>query len=189
MKGFTLSGKAILIAITVVAATGGFTLGYFVGKNTSSPSISGGTLPVIPKQPEISPVAPGTATLKGQAKEDVKTHPEERPADLPQTTKAEVSGPKSDTLRDTGREPKPTLEKRLYTVQVGAFKSQKDADSLKLKLEKKEYRAYVKKDLNSKGVPLFKVRIGEFTDKKKAEALAREMKKTQGLNAFATVKN
>jgi len=188
MKGFTLSGKAILIIITAITTAGGFTLGYFVGKNTST---STAVAPVMPGRPEVAPVVSGTAATKEEAKGAVKVSPDERPVAMPQVKAEEDTGPRPATSRDAGRaeqEPKPTPEKRLYTVQAGAFRNQRDADSLRLKLKKKGYAAYVRSD-SSTGITLFKVRIGEFTDKKKAETLARELKKTQGLNAFASVKN
>ncbi len=201
MKGFTLSGKAILIIITAITTAGGFTLGYFVGKNTST-STAQGIMPVMPQQSGVSSPA---GILKREAKEDMKASPEESSAALLQTRTEAGTGPKITTPmgspeshrlsgadNDAGsaaQENKPTPEKRLYTVQAGAFRNQRDADSLMLKLKKKGYAAYVRKDTGSKGITLFKVRIGEFTDKKKAETLARELKKTQGLNAFAAVKN
>jgi len=78
--------------------------------------------------------------------------------------------------------------KVVYTVQAAAFKHQKDADALRQTLEDKGYKVSIKKEPNPKGVVLFKVRVGEFGQKKDASVFALKLKKTDGLNAFAVVK-
>ncbi len=75
-----------------------------------------------------------------------------------------------------------------YTVQTGAFKNLKEAETLKHKLETKGYKAYIKKYAKSKNPKLYRVRTGEFTTKEEAAALALKLKK-EGLNAFVTPKN
>jgi cell division protein FtsN len=79
--------------------------------------------------------------------------------------------------------------KVVYTVQAAAFKQQKDADTLRQTLEGKGYNVGIKKEPGPKGVVLFKVRVGEFGQKKDASVFALKLKKTDGLNAFAIVKN
>lgn len=74
-------------------------------------------------------------------------------------------------------------------MQAAAFKHQKDADTLRQTLEGKGYKSSVKKETNPKGAALFKVRVGEFSQKKDASIFALKLKKTDGLNAFAVVKN
>ncbi|HXX52931.1 MAG TPA: SPOR domain-containing protein [Thermodesulfovibrionales bacterium] len=80
-------------------------------------------------------------------------------------------------------------KRTVYTVQAAAFKHQEDAYALSQMLEGKGYKASVKKDANPKGGVLFKVRIGEFEQKKDASVLALKLKKMDGLNAFPVVKN
>ncbi len=75
-----------------------------------------------------------------------------------------------------------------YTVQAGAFKNLKEAETLKHKLETKGYKAYIKKYAKSKNPKLYKVRTGEFTTKEEAAALALKLK-NEGLKAFVTLKN
>jgi cell division septation protein DedD len=77
----------------------------------------------------------------------------------------------------------------VYTVQAAAFKNQKDADILRQTLESKGYKVFVKKEPDPRGVVLFKVRVGEFGQKKDASVFALKLKKTDGLNAYAIVKN
>jgi cell division septation protein DedD len=99
-------------------------------------------------------------------------------SDLPGTVKG-TSAPSAD----------PSHGKSVYTVQAAAFKLQKDADALKQSLENKGYKVFIKKEPNPKGVVLYKVRVGEFGQKKDASVFALKLKKTDGLNAFAVIKN
>jgi cell division septation protein DedD len=80
-------------------------------------------------------------------------------------------------------------KKVVYTIQAAAFKHQKDAYALRQTLEAKGYKVSVKKETNPKGVVLFKVRVGEFEQKKDASVFALKLKRTDGLNAFAVRKN
>ncbi|HYA31909.1 MAG TPA: SPOR domain-containing protein [Thermodesulfovibrionales bacterium] len=79
-------------------------------------------------------------------------------------------------------------DKVVYTVQAGAFRGQKDAEALKRKLEAKGYKVTLKKETTPKGLTFYKVRAGEFARKKEAAVLAIKLKKTDGLNAFATLR-
>ena len=80
-------------------------------------------------------------------------------------------------------------KKVIYTVQAGAFKSRKDAEKIKVKLEQYNYNISIKKEIISKDNLLFKVRVGEFERKTEAEVFALKIKNADGLNAFVTVKN
>ena len=188
-----LTGKVVLALFVVTAATGGFLLGYFVGKSVSSPSIPpaarqplsegenappapvpgpnpmGEAVPVVQspsvenKQAEIAPPVPEKTPLKGEARDEGKGA-------------KDVSGSAGSSSG-----------KVVYTVQAGAFRNQKDAEALKHKLEAKKYKTSIKKEADAKGVVLFKVRTGEFENKKEASLFALKLK-TDGLNAFATAK-
>ncbi len=217
-KSVALSGKVVLIIIAVAAATGGFTLGYFVGKNVSSPPP-----PTALKQ---SPIESGSGTIQipnPDLKNEASPSPrpvgnKQLPSESPRPDAASPSvaslspapalkgapkpqektghgetAVKSSELRDAAKDARETSvspkKKVLYTVQAGAFKNQEDADALKQTLEARGYRASVKKASNAKGAVLFKVIIGEFDTKKKAMVFALKLKKTSGLNTFAALKN
>jgi len=75
-----------------------------------------------------------------------------------------------------------------YAVQVGAFKSRREADTLKAGLESKGYKTESRKTV-VKGKPLFKVIVGEAGTKKEAELLALKLKKAEGLHAFVVREN
>jgi cell division septation protein DedD len=222
--GIGLSGKLVLILFTVTAASGGFTLGYFVGKNVPPaptlqpvPQKSAGIGAQVPSR-EIKPseIAPppagepgkmeGNPLLSGtvMAVQEQNRTPAERsipretkPAN-PHRTEAQTGGvspgsietarDRSDKEKQGDREQKARAGSAVYTVQVGAFNSNAEADSLKTKLEGIGYKPETKK-ISSKGNALFKVTVGEFHQKKEAEVLALKMKKAEGLNAFVTRKN
>jgi len=75
-----------------------------------------------------------------------------------------------------------------YTVQVGAFKNQKEADSLRVQLESKGYKVYTKKGTLKKAT-VFKVMVGEFVRKKEAEVFALKLRNAERLNAYVTLMN
>lgn len=246
-RGLPLSGKIVLGVITVAAATGGFTLGYFVGKNApsaaapllarqtvskgepSAADMNQGPNPkneassaVIPagqntspenKVSEIASVPPVKASPKEGPKEDgkaviqktrtnsgsdIKTASTgERLAGhtpVPPLAKADKeTAPRVSSVQESSRDASSgsaasLQEKVVYTVQAGAFRSRKDAEDLRHRLEEKGYKVSVNKDSNPKGILFYKVRAGEFGSKKEASLFAIKLKKTVGLNAFPTVK-
>ena len=84
----------------------------------------------------------------------------------------------------------PRLQKpseAVFTVQVGVFRNLSYAKSLKSMLNKKGYNAYVITSKSKKEEKLYKVWIGNFRDRKKAENLSEKIKKTEGLQAFVTL--
>ncbi len=191
-----LTGKVVLALFVVTAATGGFLLGYFVGKSVSSPSMppaarqplgEGETAPVAVLRPNQAsdgssptvPVVQGPSAGNKQA--EIAPVPEKTPL------KAEA-GDEKKGVKDAPKPADSSSGKVAYTVQAGAFRNQKDAEALKHKLEAKGYKAFIKKEPNSRGVVLFKVRTGEFEKKKEASVFALKLKKTDGLNAFAVEK-
>lgn len=193
----SLSGKAVLGVIVVTVATGGFTLGYLVGKNVSSSaasspasqSVNEGQLPQAaltpgPDQRNIvpSPVAPPGQSPSVENKAVVATMSPGK-ASPPQPS----AGGESDGEASSGAAAS-SMKKVLYTVQAGAFMGRKDAEALKHKLETKGYKVSIKKESDPKGVLFYKVRTGEYERKNEALLLALKLKKTDGLNAFATLK-
>ncbi len=77
---------------------------------------------------------------------------------------------------------------RQYTVQIGAFNSAADANQLKVSFEKKGYKPYITSAKDEKGHNIYKVKTGEFKDKKNADVLALKLKKTEGLHAYVTTR-
>jgi cell division septation protein DedD len=77
----------------------------------------------------------------------------------------------------------------VYTVQLGALKNAEEARQLRAKYAKKGYKTFIAVSRSKGKVKIYKVRTGEFTEKKDAEILALRLKKNEGLSAFVTVKN
>lgn len=181
------SGRVILIIITVTAATGGFILGYYVGKSVPSSSPK----PVAETQPPNSAAIPA----EGQAvNSPVKT--EQSSSKEPPNPPAEGKEVKAQPQAVTPVVPPPSektdiekAKKVIYTVQVGASRSLKGAEALKHTLENKGHKAYIKKETNSKGQVIFKVRVGEFENKKDAKVFALKLKKTEGFQTFVSTKD
>jgi cell division septation protein DedD len=79
---------------------------------------------------------------------------------------------------------------RKYTVQVEAFKNSSTADALKEKLSEKGYKASVISLKTKKRENLFKVIVGEFTNRKEAEVMSVKLKRAENLqHAFVTFKS
>ncbi|KAF0143704.1 MAG: hypothetical protein FD156_2439 [Nitrospirae bacterium] len=200
----SISGRKIIIAIVVVTSALSFTLGYFVGtsvlkeKRIQPPGIGAQQQAItIPPQQETAPAPQSQPPLANEQLPQDKTMPLKTVAVKEENNPVASSVKAGDsTLREgEGRlsaknKQKSLKNETLYTVQAGAFKNPKDALSLKHKLEKKGYKAYIKKSAEEKNAKLFKVRTGEFTDREKAEDFALKLKKSEGLKAaFVTAKN
>lgn len=80
---------------------------------------------------------------------------------------------------------KPT--KPIFTVQAGAFRNASHAKSLKTMLTKKGYNANINTLRSKKGEVLYKVWIGHFSDRGKAETLAAKIKNAESIQAFVAV--
>ncbi|MBI5204208.1 MAG: SPOR domain-containing protein [Nitrospirae bacterium] len=207
----SISGRKIIIAIVVVTSALSFTLGYFVGtsvlkeKHIQPPGIGAQQQAItIPPRQETAPAPQSQPPVANEQLPQDKTMPLKTVAvkeeNNPVASSVKVGdlsvATRTETLREgegglsAKNKQKSLKNETLYTVQAGAFKNPKDALSLKHKLEKKGYKAYIKKSAEEKNAKLFKVRTGEFTDREKAEDFALKLKKSEGLKAaFVTAKN
>jgi cell division septation protein DedD len=79
-------------------------------------------------------------------------------------------------------------QNKTYTVQVGAYKEKEVAETVMNKLKKKGYSAHVMvKEIPNEGT-IYKVRIGEFPNRERAEEHARMIKVKEKMSAFVTLK-
>lgn len=77
---------------------------------------------------------------------------------------------------------------KTYTVQVGAYKEKDVAEKVMSKLKKKGYSAYiVSRDIQGEGT-IYKVRVGEFPHRDRAEEQARRIKLKEKMPTFVTLK-
>jgi len=72
-----------------------------------------------------------------------------------------------------------------YTIQVGAYKTESNANQMVSNLLEKGYRAHISSDLKD-SAPLFKVHIEEFSDKNEARKLAKKLTVNEDLSSFVT---
>jgi cell division protein FtsN len=187
-----VSGRKIIIVIVVVTSALSFTLGYFVGKAglKEKQQYAGDVAPkteVLPHPPQAEEHPPKVE----QSNEEVTSIPQEKEEKTSQSDTASVKTPlveKEANRPVTIKEEMPVQDVIKYTIQAGAFKSLKEAEVSKLRLENKGYKAYVKKSVSAKSERLFKVRIGDFVNKEEAETIALKLRK-DGVNAFVTPKD
>ncbi|MGC2062744.1 MAG: SPOR domain-containing protein [Thermodesulfovibrionales bacterium] len=72
----------------------------------------------------------------------------------------------------------------LYAVQLGAFRNKTEAEKFKAKYSKKGYKIYVEAVKANKNMKIYKLRTGEFREKKDAEILAVKLKTNENLKTF-----
>ena len=82
----------------------------------------------------------------------------------------------------------PKISQKLYTVQVGAFRSLTNAKALQERLDKNGYDVSITSVTAENGETLHKVQTGDFSERKKAEALSREITTLMGMDTFITMK-
>lgn len=81
------------------------------------------------------------------------------------TTKVE---PETEVIKES----EISSEKKVYTVQVGAFSTEKNAQNLANEIKDKGYQTYV-----VKGINLYKVQVGEFKTSEEAKKISEKLKK------------
>ncbi len=211
-------GRGGIIAIVVVFSALSFTFGYFVGKNhpqikaesvaqvVSQPSTTQlqQNAAVSNPQPPLSEGRPAgeerpPQDKKGFEQEAVSSDPQGRPvsdkASVEHTetvSTAQKEKPKKESEEVVSSESRSTskhVENDVtYTVQIGALKNAAEARRLKEKYAKKGYKTSVSVSHGKQKEKIYKVRAGDFKEKKEAETLARRLKKSEGLSAFVTIK-
>jgi len=170
-------GRGLIITVILFTSSISFIIGYFVGRSTPK---EGSTIRSLQEDPkDMSDQSLDVTSQQKDQPEDIVPSKEERT----QKTTGEIN---TEAVKNTQQTQK--LTKIMYTVQVGAFKDAPDAESLKVKLDKKGFKAFVLPTESNRGGKLYKVWVGEFATKKEAEILSLKIKKTEGLQAFVTFK-
>lgn len=212
-------GREFIILIVVVFSSLSFALGFFVGKNNaekkgefavqpatrpsySEPQQNAVTISQLqPPKAEGQPIgAAAPVQDKKTALQSVSLQPEstseadktglehnEAATTLPKEAKKKEAEQTASTNGESNA--KAGGDEIIYTVQLEALKNAAEAHRLKTKYVKKGYKIYITVSRNKHKEKIFKVRVGEFTEKKNAEILALRMKKNEGLAAFVTLKN
>jgi cell division septation protein DedD len=105
------------------------------------------------------------------SEEEIKKEvtPEEKPPlTEPSTIKTLEVEPEVKVIKES----ETVSNKKVYTVQVGAFSKQEGAQKLATEIRDKGYQTYV-----IKGKTLYKVQVGEFKTSEEAKAISDKLKK------------
>lgn len=115
-----------------------------------------------------------------------KTHerPETKALDLP--VQKEGSTGQVDSGLSTPPQDNEVVSQPLFTIQAGAFSDAYYAKSLKTRLNKKGYHAFITISSSNEG-RLYKVLVGKFSNRRKAEMLSAKIKRVEGLQTFVTL--
>ena len=184
---FFISKWIIIVAIVIVSSLS-FILGYYVGKR-ALPSDQN-LLSIVPAENNVvqNDNEPTGESVEPQDQEQTQevVSPEEPQDKLTTSQTNQAAGAKSDQGKQKPQSPLTKTSNITYTVQTGAFNSESDANTLKEKLDKKGYTAYIIQSETKKHDSLYKVMIGEFRTRKEAEVLSIKIKKAEGLQTFVT---
>lgn len=142
-------------------------------------AVAADTIPVVAMQDKHDGKNTEAVSLE-QKKSAAQPKDEEKAASHASTGKTSVPAV-TETTAD--------VKARQYAVQIGAFKNAADANLLKMTFEKKGYKSFISQGKDPKGRRIYKVKTGEFRDKKDADVLALKLKKTEGLNAYVTTRS
>ncbi len=129
-----------------------------------------------------------TKTMPAEVKEKMQHI---NPVALPQKS-AEAQSAKPAPEKSVQKIDPPVVSESkgaIYTVQIGAFRNIAEAKQLKAKFDKKGHKSFISAVKNKKAQKIFKVKTGEFKEKKDAEVLALKLKKTEGLQTYVTMKS
>ena len=198
-SSISIQGKAFLIAVVIIFSSLSFTLGFLVGKNAreKKPEPVAQTTASVSVQP-VQNLLPTQASPETPLQNVVVQSPEvervadKKPAD--QSAEKKAADQSSTADKETVKEPPKEVRQEtaspaadaVYTIQLGAMKSRTAADNLKAKYAKKGYKIYMITAKNKKHEKTYKIRIGEFSERKEAEILALKLQKNEGINTFVT---
>ncbi|OGD15818.1 hypothetical protein A2V47_01400 [Candidatus Atribacteria bacterium RBG_19FT_COMBO_35_14] len=104
---------------------------------------------------------------------------EERP---PITEPVAVTTPKIEPEVKVVKESEIVSDKKVHTVQVGAFSTEQNAQNLAKEIRDKGYQTYV-----VKGKTLYKVQVGEFKSYEEAQNISQKLKES-GYPIFVTTR-
>jgi cell division septation protein DedD len=139
------------------------------------------------QKPEPTPAAPKEAKVATPKPEPKAAAPkpevkaEKKVAAATQDVKAAAPKPESKASA-TKPESKPSA-KGMYSAQIGAFKSEKNADSLAAKYKEKGYEAFVYRTGTKDAELFYRVLVGKFKDKKEALQMVKSVSAKEGAKA------
>lgn len=189
-----LNGKQLVflfMAATVVAVVI-FLCGVMVGRGVrvERPGALGGlTVEAATDPTAAAQTGPTTTTGSGgpsaASREDL-TYPDRLGAqEPPLETLAPVSPPPAPFPDPVRRPRAPELTGDGFTVQVAAVRARGEADTIARRLTSRGYPAWVMTPAN--GAPsVFRVRVGRYTDRREAEAVAARLEREEHFKPWIT---
>ncbi len=100
-----------------------------------------------------------------------ETVPPEKPLVTEPTAPVVAKTPPAESGVKILKESEIVSEKKVYTVQVGAFSSEKNAQNLAQEIKEKGFDTYV-----IQGENLYKVQVGEFKSSEEAQKVSQKLK-------------
>ena len=136
-------------------------------------------------QVSVSPDEPATVALNEEKESQKEKKVEGKTLQSRTTEQTKQLQPLQKTMQNR-QATKPS--KPVFTVQAGIFQNETNAKNLKKMLHEKGYDASILTSKSKNGGTLFRVCIGQFKDRKKAEYIATKIKNKESMQAFVTVK-
>lgn len=137
-------------------------------KKEEAPAID---VPVeLPQKITVEKVEEGEESPEIEIKKEVTS--EEEP---PVTEPAIVKTPEAESEVNVLKESEIVTEKKVYTVQVGAFSAERNALNLAKEIKSKGYQTYVVKG-EIKGEIFYKVQVGKFKSSQEAQNIVQKLK-------------
>lgn len=168
-----------------------FSIGFYVGKKTSSTSTP--STPSSPPPYEIEVVPPETSIRSFPPSKTEPSVPSttEEGKGIPfqeTTTSPSVSQNLPSVPEGEGKKELSTRKGPIYTIQIASFRDGESADHLLKFLESRGYDAYIEKaSLGKKGI-WFRVRVGTFSSREEAEKYLERLKGKENLEGYVTVR-
>lgn len=190
-SGVRLAGKVLLGVIVVTAATGGFTLGYFVGKSVSSPPVSPvakqqpgegtGSLPAVPASASAIDSSPGGSPAAVPAGQNLL--PERKADTAPAASEPATVKPAPKQQSRTGPSGAPvppvseakTSPERAPSARVAVSQAARPDETGAVKPAPPEQTGEVSGAAPSSPKTIYTVQAGAFRNQKDAEALKRKL--------------
>ncbi len=188
------SGKVILIILLFIVSSLSFVLGYYVGKNsgTGETIITDSSYTISDKQEKTVTVTPLDAENK---KEPVKEYIPQKKTEK-NSIKSAMEGDAKNTesrrqvtkkavehkTSKKAKSRRSSVSRIYYSIQVGAFKSKAQAETVKKRLQKKGYHVSIAKSTTDK--TLYKVRLGRFKNREDAKVFLRKIKDRERLDGI-----
>jgi len=121
----------------------------------------------LPQKIMVEKVEEGEKIPETEIKKEVS--PEGEP---PFTEPSVIKTPKVEPEVKVVKESEIVSDKKVYTIQVGAFSAEKNAQNLAKEIRDKGYQTHV-----IKGKTLYKVQVGEFKTSEEAKKISEDLRK------------